>query len=279
VRITRPPEHLSMSEHWDFVCQNLSGDWFSLLSSDDVAGARFVEHLTRAATRERDAVLVRGGWEKISPSGKPLGHHRLLSTSAVTRPPATFIEQLRGEKVSVAAFLCRYSAYSDIGGFSSSVGLAADRDFFLRLSPTGSFITTHRIVGRYRTGYPVSKRADRLVDGAHDECVMDLDVLPTVARALGLALEPMLGNARQYRLKHFLALAGETNDPDIRARVAAELRPLAATVSLEGLLDDFVAGRPMRSATRIRGVARGAAVLKAQLGTLAHSVGRLVRDR
>lgn len=279
VRVIRPPAHLPMPDHWSFVGQNLSGDWFSLLSSDDVADARFVEHLSRATTRERDAVLVRGGWELISPSGRSLGYHRLLSTATVTRPPVTFLEQLRHLKTSIAAFLCRHSAFSDIGGFSSSMRLAFDRDFFLRLSPTGSFITTHRIVGRYRTGYPVSRRIGRLIDGAHDECVMALDVYPSVARALGLALEPTLRNATEYRLKEFLALAGETTDLDIRARVAAELRPMAATVALDRLLDDFVSGRPVRNAKRIRVVARGAAVLKAQLGTLAYSVGRLVRDK
>jgi hypothetical protein len=54
---------------------------------------------------------------------------------------------------------------------------------------------------------------------------------------------------------------------------------MAATVALDRLLDDFVSGRPVRNAKRIRVVARGAAVLKAQLGTLAYSVGRLVRDK
>jgi hypothetical protein len=279
VRVIRPPVHLSMPDHWSFVGQNLSCDWFSILSSDDVADARFVEHLSKAATRERDAVLVRGGWELISPSGESLGHHRLLSTAVVTRPPVTFLEQLRHLKTSIAAFLCRHSAFSDIGGFSSSMRLAFDRDFFLRLSPTGSFITTHRIIGRYRTGYPAGRRIGRLVDGAHDECVMALDVYPKVARALGLPLEPMLRDAAAYRLTEFLALARETTDPDIRTRVAAELRPMAQTVALGGLLDDFVSGHRARNPTRVHGVAHAGAVLKAQLETLAYSVGHFVRHR
>ncbi|MBF6606036.1 MAG: glycosyltransferase [Chloroflexi bacterium] len=268
VRILRPPKRLAMVDHFNFLVENLSGDWFALLGSDDVAEPRFVDILGRAASGSREAVLVRGGWQAISLSGRPLGSHRLWSTASVTRPPRTFIEQLSGPKPSLSATLCRRSAWVEVGGFPASLRHAFDWGLYLRLSAMGSFITTHRMVAKFRTGYAHSKLVSRLVDKAHDERVMALEIAPAVAKVLGLSAEPAMSRAAQSRLKAMLLEADIATDADVRARVVTELRPLATALGQERLLDDFTAGQLVATPVRFRKLASGVSVIDAQVRTI-----------
>lgn len=276
VRVIRPPEHLPMVAHWNFLVEHLTGDWFSLLSSDDVAEPGFVHRLSRAAMRDRNAVLVRGGWLTISPSGRRTGRCLLLSTSRVTEPPRTLTEQLEGPKASFAAFLCRRSAWEEAGGFPTSLRLYGDWGLWLRLSPLGAFVSTHSVVSRYRTGYPAIRHRARDVDSAHDERVIALEVAARVAQHLGLTRQGVMQRAAARQLTRFLVQAsGVVSDAEIRVRMAAELHPLAVATGLEPVLDDFTAGRPSPRQARFRGLARGASVIDAQLRTVGDRFIRL----
>ncbi len=276
VRIIRPPEHLPMIAHWNYVVENLSGEWFSLLSSDDVAESGFIEHLQRAVTHDRNAVLARGGWLTISPSGQPTGRCLLLSTSSVTEPPRTFLEQLSGPKTSFAAFLCRRSAWVEVGGFPTSLRLYGDWGLWLRLSAVGSFVTTHSVVSRYRTGYPTGRNLERAVDSAHDEREIALHIAMSAAEQLGPSMRPLLQRAAARRLTTFLAQVSKLDaDEEVRSRIAAELRPLALATGQEPMLGAFTAGEPLPLAARPSKLASGASVIDAQLRTMGGRLRRL----
>ena len=278
VRVIRPHEHLPMTAHFNFLVGNLGGNWFSLLGSDDIAEPRFVEHLSRAVTWDRDAVMVRGGWLTMSPLGRSAGHHRLWSTASVTRTPRSFLEELQGPKTWLSAALCRRSAWLEVGGFPTLLRHSFDWGLYLRLSATGPFITTHRIVARCRTGYPNSKLIGRLVDKAHDERVIALEIAPAVAKILGLSADPAMNRAAEYRLKAMLFEADLATDAAIRARVATELRPLATALGHERLLDDFTAGQPVATPVRFRKLASGVPVINAQARTVGDRFIRLGRS-
>lgn len=273
VRVIHPPEHLSMTAHWNFVVENLGGEWFSLLSSDDVAEPDFVRNMSRAVACHRNAVLVRGGWLTISPSGQPMGRCRLWSTSTVTEAPRTFVEQLRGPKASFAAFLCRRAAWEKVGGFPMSLQFQADRGLWLRLSAIGSFVTTHKVVARYRVGSPASMAADRWVGAAHDERVNALEIVAEVADALGLSSQGAVRIAARSRLIAFLAQASAGMDVHARLAVAAELGPLADAADQRQVLDEFQAGRSVRPRAHTRYITSVATVVRAQLCTLVRCVG------
>jgi glycosyltransferase involved in cell wall biosynthesis len=274
VRLIRPPEFLPMVAHFNFLVENMGGDWFSVLGGDDVAEPWFVEHLSQAARKERDGVMVRGGWRLVSLSGRPVGHHRLWSTATVTRAPQSFLEELGGPKPWLSAVLFRRSAWSEVGGFPTSLRHSFDWGLYLRLSAIGSFVTTHRTVSRFRTGYPKSKDISRFVDKAHDERVIALEIAPAVAKILGLSAEPAMARAAQYRLKAMLFEADIATDAGVRARVATELRPLATALDQERLLDDFTAGQVVATPVRFRKLVSGVQVINAQSRTV---VDRLIR--
>lgn len=278
VRIIRPPQRLSMVAHFNFLVENMRGDWFAVLGGDDVAEPGFVEHLSRAAASQRDAVLVRGGWLLWSQTGRLTGHHRLWTTATVTRAPQNFLQELRGPKACLSAVLFRRSAWSDVGGFPGSLRLDFDWGLYLRLSAAGPFVTTHRTVVRFRTGYPSGKLISRLVDKAHDERLVALEIVPTVARILGLSAGAAMSGAAKYRLNAMLSEADLAIDMDLRARVAAELRPVAVALGWGQLLDDFTAGMPVTTPVHFRKLASGASVINAQLRTIGDRLNGLGRS-
>lgn len=278
VRVIRPPEHLPVAAHWNYLVENLTGDWFSLLSSDDVAEPGFVRHLSAAVTCDRNAVLVRGGWLTISPTGQRTGRCLLWSTSTVTEPPRTFTEQLSGPKVSFAAFLCRRSAWAQVGGFPPSLRGYPDWGLWLRLSAVGTFVTTHRVVSQYRT-YPTNRHLGRVLDFAHDERLIMLEVATRVAQELGLPTTGLMQRAAALGLTRSLAQTSEmVTDAEIRAQIVNELRPLAVAAGLEPVLDDFTAGKPvLRQARRRTLASRASVVIGAQLRTVGGHLRRLGR--
>ncbi len=276
VRVIRPPEHLPMVAHWNHVVENLTGDWFSLLSSDDVAKPDFVRHLSRAVARDQNAVLVRGGWTTILPSGRRTGRCLLLSTSSVTEPPRTFVEQLNGPRASFAAFMCRRSAWTEVEGFPSSLRIYGDWGLWLRLSAVGSFVTTHRVVSLYRTGYPTRRHSERAVDSAHDEREIALHIVTSVAEQFGPAMRPLVQCAAARRLTMFLAQMSElVADRELRSQIAAELRPVALATGQESMLGVFIAGGQVARPVRLRKLASGASVIAAQLRTVGGRLRRL----
>jgi glycosyltransferase involved in cell wall biosynthesis len=60
IRMVMPPQHLAMGQNWNFTISQLTGDWISLLSSDDLALPNFVRSVDAASQLSANAVLVRG---------------------------------------------------------------------------------------------------------------------------------------------------------------------------------------------------------------------------
>src|SRR6202789_3548411 len=142
VRLVVPPTHLTMVANWNFVASQLPGDWFLLLSSDDLAMPNFVRSVQQAATLSSNAVLVRAAWRDIDNKGEPLADRHLLSVSAVTHPPKTLYEQRYGPKGSFAAFALRRDIWEKVGKFPEEVTLIGDWAMWLLAGALGDIVYT-----------------------------------------------------------------------------------------------------------------------------------------
>jgi hypothetical protein len=80
-----------MAGNWNFTISQLTGDWVSLLSSDDLALPKFARSVAETVALTPDAVLFRAAWIDIDTSGATVAERHLLTISVVTTPPKTLL--------------------------------------------------------------------------------------------------------------------------------------------------------------------------------------------
>lgn len=207
VTIISPPSHLGMMEHWNFLVSKMKGEWFSLLSSDDVAKPNFVATLQRGIQRESNAVLIRSGWETIGADGKVKEKKYLLSVRNITSPPLTLYEQLLGPKLNFAAFAARKDAWVRVGGFPEECALNGDWGFWLKLSPFGDFVYEHEIISQYRVDYRPGLENIRLLRELRDELIIYTKIIPEAARTISDINWTAIAKATQLRFRKRISQA------------------------------------------------------------------------
>ncbi len=178
IKVIKPPKHLTMMENWNFLVANLTGDWFSLLSSDDVALPNFVSTMNSGIKRSLQAILIRSGYELIDENDQVLEKRLILSVSKITKPPQTFYEQLYGPRVSFAAFCLKKSIWEKVGGFPEDCQLDGDWGLWLKVSPFGDFIYEEAIVSQCRTDYRPGLAQKRAAKELRDEIYIYTKLIP-----------------------------------------------------------------------------------------------------
>ena len=180
IRIIRPPKHLDMVDNWNYCVGQLNGEWFSLLSGDDILKPEFVSLVKKNIIKYPDAILIRADWELINGDGVILSKHHQLSVSRITKPPKTLIEQLYGPKVSFAAFATKKSIWKKVDGFPKDFHLCHDWIFWLKISLFGPFIRIPKILAQYRTTKRPELEVLRISSRIHDEILFSRDILPKI---------------------------------------------------------------------------------------------------
>jgi glycosyltransferase involved in cell wall biosynthesis len=250
VRVIKPKVHLDMMAHWNFLVSNLNGEWFALLSSDDIAKPNYVEILLKGIDRSDAAVLVRCGWETIDSEGRFLDEHHLLSVKAITSPPATFYDQLQGPKVSFAAFAVRKSAWKNVGGYPEECTLAGDWGFWLKISPYGDFVLELEIISQYRTSYRPVLQKKRIVAWLKDEFIISTAIIPRAAKQMPSANQRLIDKARKKRITQCIKLASQYLDASDRYDAISVFetwaRELGLSLSLNKNWGKFTSGKKIQ---------------------------------
>lgn len=231
VRVIRPPQHLSMSENWNFCVGAMGSDWFSLLSGDDLLKPGFAERVRQAIAAHRDAVLVRTDWDVIDGEGKIKIVHHQLSVSRITKPPKTWQEQLYGPKVSFAAFACRKDAWKKVGGFPDDFHLIQDWIFWLKVGLHGDFIKIPESLSQYRVVARPELQSKRAPLFLMDYCRYFLDTIPSFPcqpRLEERTIKSVRRSGLNYLLNYLCDYPFVIDDPECRNR----LRELAAASSM-----------------------------------------------
>ncbi|MBN1548312.1 MAG: glycosyltransferase family 2 protein [Syntrophaceae bacterium] len=246
VRIVRPPRHLPMMAHWNFLVSNLKGNWFALMSSDDVAKPNFVKTLIAGTTRSDRAVLVRSGWENIDGDGKLINNHYLLSTRKKMTPPQTFLEQLSGPKHNFAAFAAKTSAWDNVGGFPEQCKLIGDWAFWLKLSAEGDFVYEHQLISQYRTNYRLGITQARLQTELEDELFICTKIIPEVAEILSLKNSRKIKVAARRRFIGRLAAISQNKEALLNDSLINTLEKLAKDLQCQREYHQFRQGKIFR---------------------------------
>ena len=180
IKVVRPERHLSMMENWNFLVSHLQGDWFSLMSSDDLALPNFVEDILAGINEHADAVLIRGPHETIDAEGTVISIRGSQFAARKRVFPSNFYEQIRGTKTSFAAFSVKKSSFTSVGGFDESFIYAGDYALWLKLSPLGSFVTLPKRISQYRSDYRPGITTARMRAFIADKARLRLEVIPSI---------------------------------------------------------------------------------------------------
>jgi hypothetical protein len=247
VRAVKPPPGSNLTDQYNFTLASQTGDWISLLSSDDIARPRFCEVLVRGAAARTDAVLVRAGWENIDEHGRTVGVNYMLSVPHVEQPPKTLTAQKNGPKVSFAAFALKRAAYLESGPILGSIESLADWALFVQMAPFGAFVYEHELISGYRVGHDGDKYRRRLGMWIRDEMRMFSEVMPLAARRAQMADVAWIGDAERANFRRYLAAAARTFVPAERAAIVPLFQAWAARAEGEELLQCFARGETIAS--------------------------------
>jgi Glycosyl transferase family 2 len=257
IKEVKPPPGSNLTDQYNFTLASQSGDWITLLSSDDIARPRFCEVLARGAASRDDAVLVRAGWENIDEKGAPRGLNYLLSVPKVEVPPATLTSQKNGPKVSFAAFAVKRDAYLKSGPILKSIESLADWALFLQMAPFGTFVYEHELIAGYRVGHDGDKYRRRLGMWIRDEMRMFSEVMPLAAKRASMVDVEWIGEAARANFLRYLAAASRTFVPSERHEVVPLFQAWAERVNAPELLERFIMGETIVTPRSLMGRAKG----------------------
>jgi len=256
IRGVKPPPGSNLTDQYNFTLASQSGDWITLLSSDDIARPKFCEVLARGAASREDAVLVRAGWENINDKGESVGVNYMLSVPKVEEPPKTLLSQRHGPKVSFAAFALKREAYLKSGPILSSIESLADWALFLQIAPFGAFVYEHELISGYRVGHDGDKYRKRLGMWIRDEMRMFSEVMPLAAKRASMVDVEWIGEAARANFRRYLAAASRTFVPSERQEVVPLFQAWADSVHEPELLERFIKGEIIATPTSLLGRAR-----------------------
>jgi len=247
IRVIMPPSHLKMVQNWNFTVSQLGGDWFSLLSSDDLALPNFVRSVAETVESVPDAVLVRAAWIDIDVAGTTMEERHLMSVRRITVAPRAIYEQRFGPKGSFAAFALRRDIWQQVGGFPEEVTLVGDWGMWLLAGALGSIAYCDQPIAKYRLGHQSGTIRGRHHIHAHEMYVVYSELLPRATQMAGLGVPRWIASASRTQLRRWVVAASNEFPPGERVRLIEAMRPWAEATGEQKLFRRFERGERMRS--------------------------------
>lgn len=250
VRIVHPPHRMGMMPNYNFATSQASGEWVSLLGSDDRAQPCFARLIRDGAARAPNTVVVTGDYDQIDGEGRKLRSEKVLSVRPVTHPPQTFYTQLAAPKVPPVANAFRRDAWEKAGGFPEETTLIGDWGLWLRLAPLGSFVHVAQSLAEYRISYRPNIAYERRVEALRDDVYIVLTLIPEIAKQIPNVDMGHITMARRARLRSLISDYSRLLKPDDRAFAVELLRDWAAKAGLERSLQRFANGETLSAGWR-----------------------------
>lgn len=161
VHVVRPPQHLPMADHWRFCVSQSTGDYFNLLSSDDVLLHQYVSKLAALLCKYPTAAFAYCAAQIIDEHGKFSGTERHVGGDFFRRGEDELNRFIRGAGCVFTSMLIRRDHYERVGGFKSWT-IVGDWELELRLIQVGDVVYHDEELIQYRSWTTV-ERGTRLV--------------------------------------------------------------------------------------------------------------------
>lgn len=250
IRIVHPPRRLGMMPNYNFATAQATGEWVSLLGSDDRAQPRFARLIREGASRTSNTVVVTGDYDQIDGEGRKIRAEKVLSVRPVTRPPETFYTQLAAPKVPPVANAFHRPSWEKVGGFPERASLIGDWGLWLRLAPLGDFVHIAEPLADYRVSYRPNIAYERRIEALRDDVYIVLTLIPEIARQIPDADMKYVAMARRVRLRSLISGYSKLLAPDDRAFAVEILRDWASKSELSHVLERFARGETISAGWR-----------------------------
>src|SRR5437016_3748887 len=135
LRVVRPGRHLEMSENWGFCVNQSRGEYFSILSNDDLLLASYVSRLAAKLKSYPSAAIVYCAAQLIDENGREIGIERHVGGGFLRKGSDEIKRFIRGAGCVLPSMMIRRDCYESAGGFGSW-GIVGDWDLELRLLRT-----------------------------------------------------------------------------------------------------------------------------------------------
>lgn len=247
VRVITPPIHLTMAGNWNFTISQMTGDWVSLLSSDDLALPNFARSVRESLQKVPDAVLLRAAWIDIDAMGAIVEERHLISVRKVTAPPRTIREQRFGPKGSFAAFSLRRDIWQQVGGFPEEVTLVSDWGMWLLAGALGKIVYCDQPIAKYRGGHQSSVIHARHHIQMREMHIIYSELMPRATRLAGLGVPSWIGQASRKQFRRCLVAVSNDFPSAKRGQLIEAMRPWAESVGEQGLFGRFERGERLHA--------------------------------
>lgn len=246
IRVVTPPQHLTMAGNWNYTISQLTGDWISLLSSDDIALPNFAASVTTSLAKVPEAVLLRAAWIDIDAQGNTVQERHLNSVRAVTSPPQTIFEQRYGPKGSFAAFALRRDIWEKVGGFPEEVTLVGDWSMWLLVGALGQIVYCDDPIAKYRGGHQSNVIRSRHHIHMRELYTVYTRLMPRATQMAGIGHPAWIAKASKRLFKRNLNDASRDFAADERTQLIEAMRPWAESVGELNLFRRFEQGERFR---------------------------------
>lgn len=150
LKIVRPDRFLKMAENWSFCVSHSSGEYFNLLSSDDILFPEFAAEQVTLLDQHPNVAFTHCACELINEKGQVIGKEKSIYPSFNRRGEQELKRYIYGPRCVLVGTLIRRKAYNQVGGFHSW-GIIGDWDLWLRLLQVGDVVYNQHILAQYRS--------------------------------------------------------------------------------------------------------------------------------
>lgn len=150
LKIVRPTRFLKMAENWSFCVSHSSGEYFNLLSSDDILLPEFAAEQVNLLDQHPNVAFTHCACERIDKKGQVIGKEKSIHPGFYRSGERELKRYIYGPRCVFVSAMIRRTAYDQVGGFRS-LKIIGDWDLWLRLLQVGAVIYNQHILAQYRS--------------------------------------------------------------------------------------------------------------------------------
>jgi len=148
LKVCRPPEHLTMGANWRFCVDNSTGEYFTLLSSDDLLEPSHCRRMSAILDQNPQVAFAHCAIYLIDGSGRRIGQSN-IHAPFVRSGEEELPHYIGWARCPLVGTLFRRECYEKVGGFGDWEMLA-DWDLWLRILEVGDVAYCPELLASYR---------------------------------------------------------------------------------------------------------------------------------